>query len=151
MGQRVQVACKCRTQGGEPVPSPTPVGYVAHPVLPENLFIPPLFLVHLGSIFSQTCYSDCAKFETEEMTHVIHLALVRLDLENGLTPSFFFFFYFKSQRQQPAEETASTYLIIGFCMLLYMPICKFIININVYSFHSKKSDSCPQHGTNAFW
>lgn len=93
VGQRVQVDRRCprlicldssRTLDGEPVPSPTPVGCFAPCVtLPENLFIPPLSFCRslIWILFSlcSRCYSQNAKSEIEEVTHVSCLVSVSLD------------------------------------------------------------------------
>lgn len=145
VGQCVQVACLCwplpmQESRWWACPVAHPCGIVQFPVSSlENLFIPPSLWFHLSSgiYFLLDCYSDNAKSEIKEVNHVIHLALVCLDLplsamKKAKTP--FIFLNIRKQRRTTAEEplsSLSTILILWFCMLLYMHICKCIININV--------------------
>lgn len=90
MGQCVQVDHRSqllfppRTQDGEPVPSPTPVGlFCSLCNAPRESVYDPLSFCWfiIWDLFSpcSRCYSHHAKSEIEEVTHVICLAVVCLN------------------------------------------------------------------------
>lgn len=110
--------------------------------IPENLFTPP-FLSIIWDLFSlcSRCYSQNAKSEIEEVTHVICLAMVCLDaalsaMKTAYTPSFLSHKTKTSNSRKTflckCLHADSSHCIVDMYFNVYMYICKSIfINIIV--------------------